>query len=224
MDLEDGLIPEVVVPVQLSGINHAQGYARNMILMLAATPEKYGISREAMPRAVSRIQTTDALVTNKYAGRVFINANGHEESTRAKHRPNRVQIEKKKVVVVDDSIVKGPTSEYTMQLLKDAGAREIHLRVGFGAIKNSCYMGVDFANPEKLLWNKVGSEKEMADYLGITSVRFLSPHQVLGAIQDKEFSDELPARVLYQQEGYCGACMTGHYPLNINMNDLMMKS
>ncbi|WP_116653671.1 amidophosphoribosyltransferase [Pelagibacterium sediminicola] len=144
---------DVVVPVPDGGTPAALGYAQ-----ASGIPFEYGIIR------------------NHYVGRTFIEPT---QSIRAlgvklKHSANRTAIAGKRVVLVDDSIVRGTTSLKIVQMIRDAGAREVHFRVASPMIYHSDYYGIDTPDPEKLLANQYATIDEMCRYIGADSLQFLS--------------------------------------------------
>ena len=144
---------DVVVPVPDGGTPAALGYAQ-----ASGIPFEYGIIR------------------NHYVGRTFIEPT---QSIRAlgvklKHSANRAVIEGKRVVLVDDSIVRGTTSLKIVQMIRDAGAREVHVRVASPMIYHSDYYGIDTPDPEKLLANQYATLDDMCRFIGADSLQFLS--------------------------------------------------
>ena len=103
----------------------------------------------------------------------------------------------KRVVMVDDSIVRGTTSGPLVQMMRDAGAAEVHVRVACPAITDPCYMGVDMATREELIAANMSVE-EIREHIGADSLAFLSIDAMM--------------RALEADDGYCNACFTGHYP------------
>ena len=150
---ESPIEADVVVPVPDGGTPAALGYAQQ-----SGIPFEYGIIR------------------NHYVGRTFIEPT---QSIRAlgvklKHSANRAVIEGKRVVLVDDSIVRGTTSLKIVQMIRDAGAREVHIRVASPMIYHSDYYGIDTPDPDKLLANQYASLEDMCRYIGADSLQFLS--------------------------------------------------
>lgn len=144
---------DVVVPVPDGGTPAALGYAQQ-----SGIPFEYGIIR------------------NHYVGRTFIEPT---QSIRAlgvklKHSANRAVIEGKRVVLVDDSIVRGTTSLKIVQMIRDAGASEVHIRVASPMIHHSDYYGIDTPDPDKLLANQYATIEDMCRYIGADSLQFLS--------------------------------------------------
>ncbi|WP_421950906.1 amidophosphoribosyltransferase [Pelagibacterium sp.] len=150
---ESPIEADVVVPVPDGGTPAALGYAQQ-----SGIPFEYGIIR------------------NHYVGRTFIEPT---QSIRAlgvklKHSANRAVIEGKRVVLVDDSIVRGTTSLKIVQMIRDAGAREVHIRVASPMIYHSDYYGIDTPDPDKLLANQYATLEDMCRYIGADSLAFLS--------------------------------------------------
>jgi amidophosphoribosyltransferase len=169
---------DVVIPVPDSGTPAAIGYAR-----AAALP--FG----------------DGLIKNRYVGRTFIQPNQElrEVGLRLKFNPLPHVLDGKRVIVVDDSIVRGTTTRKIVSLLREAGAREVHLRVSSPAIVSPCFYGVDMATPEQLI--AAGRDvDEVCALLGADSLAYLSLEGLQQAI-------ERPA------SGFCRACLTGEYPV-----------
>jgi amidophosphoribosyltransferase len=169
---------DVVIPVPDSGTPAAIGYAR-------ATGLPFG----------------DGLIKNRYVGRTFIQPNQElrEVGLRLKFNPLPHVLDGKRVIVVDDSIVRGTTTRKIVSLLREAGAREVHLRVSSPAIVSPCFYGVDMATPEQLI--AAGHDvDEVCALIGADSLAYLSLDGLQQAI-------ERPAA------GFCRACLTGDYPV-----------
>jgi amidophosphoribosyltransferase len=169
---------DVVIPVPDSGTPAAIGYARAAVLPFG-----------------------DGLIKNRYVGRTFIQPNQElrEVGLRLKFNPLPHVLDGKRVIVVDDSIVRGTTTRKIVSLLREAGAREVHLRVSSPAIVSPCFYGVDMATPEQLI--AAGRDvDEVCALLGADSLAYLSLEGLQQAI-------ERPA------SGFCRACLTGEYPV-----------
>ena len=167
---------DVVVGVPDSGLDAALGYSR-------ASGIPYGIG----------------LIKNKYIGRTFI-APGQEhrlDQVRLKLSAVEETVAGKRVVLVDDSIVRGTTSAHIAGLLREAGAAEIHLRVSAPPFLNPCYYGTDIDSRENLIACH-HSVEEITGILGVDSLGYL-PASALGQLCG----------------GYCNACFTGQYPTEI---------
>lgn len=176
--LEHPVQADVVIGVPDSGITAAIGYSRQ-----SGIP--YGIG----------------LIKNKYIGRTFIQPKQGERDTSVKIKLNAIKstVDGKRVVLIDDSIVRGTTSKRIVQLLRDAGAKEIHLRSSAPKFLYPCYFGTDIDSSENLLAYKYTTE-EMREMLGVDSLGFLSTNSVT------KLSD-------MGIEGFCDACFTGNYPI-----------
>ena len=167
---------DIVMGVPDSGIPAAEGYAK-----ASGIPFGYG------------------LVKNRYIGRTFIapDQNMRAASVRRKLNPLRENIEGQRLVVVDDSIVRGTTTRALVGMLRDAGAREVHLRISSPPFMWPCYYGIDTPTRDDLLAANHSIE-EMRDYIGCDSLEFISLENLRLAIQlDGEC---------------CDACLTGDYP------------
>ncbi len=143
------------------------------------------------------------LVRNHYVGRTFIQPNQEirDFGVRLKLNPVSSVIKGKKIVVVDDSLVRGTTAKKIVRLLRQAGASEIHLRIGSPPITHSCFYGVDTPSREKLLAAQKKIE-EIKQQLAVDSLAFLSVDGLKKALSSKQ--------------GYCLACFTGKYPEKIH--------
>ena len=174
---EDNIKADMVVPVPDSGWPGAIGYAN-----------------------ASKIPVSEALVKNRYVGRTFIKPTQEEREIGVKIKLNPLSriIEGKSIVLVDDSIVRGTTSKLLVKSLKEAGAKEIHLRITSPPVKYSCYYGIDTPNRSKLIASNMDIE-EMREYIGCDSLKFLDIEGMLGAV-DEPFN-------------FCKACFDGDYPV-----------
>jgi amidophosphoribosyltransferase len=143
------------------------------------------------------------LIRNHYVGRTFIQPHqaGRDSSVRVKFNPVREVLEGQRVVVVDDSIVRGTTSRKLVRLLRRAGAKEVHFRVGSPPVTHPCFYGIDTPSRREL----IGAQKSVAEiraFLEVDTLGYLSLEGLLAC--EKE-----PAR-------YCRACFTGSYPIAID--------
>ena len=172
---------DVVVPVPDSGVPSAMGYAAE-----AGIPFELGIIR------------------NHYVGRTFIEPTDQIRNlgVKLKHSANRAMIEGKRVILVDDSIVRGTTSKKIVEMIRQAGAREVHMRISSPPTTHSCYYGIDTPERSKLLAAK-HSVEEMAQIIGADSLAFISLDGLYRAL-GKEGRDP-------QKPSYCDACLTGDY-------------
>jgi amidophosphoribosyltransferase len=147
----------------------------------------------------SRISLELALIRNHYIGRTFIQPVQADSDfkVRVKYNVVREVIDGKRVVMVDDSLVRGTTSRGLVTMIREAGAREIHLRIASPPIRYPCFYGIDMPTKAELL----ASDRQVEDirqYLGVDSIGYLSLEGLIGAVQ--EFGP------------YCDACFTGNYP------------
>ncbi|MBA4782355.1 MAG: amidophosphoribosyltransferase [Rhizobiales bacterium] len=173
---------DVVVPVPDSGTPAAIGYAQE-----AGIPFDLGIIR------------------NHYVGRTFIEPSDsvRHMGVRLKHNANKQVLKGKRVILVDDSIVRGTTSVKIVQMVRDAGAAEVHMRVASPPTMSSCYYGVDTPEKGKLLASRM-SIAEMQTYINTDSLAFLSIDGLYRAVGVATRDALMPQ--------YCDACFTGDYP------------
>jgi amidophosphoribosyltransferase len=152
----------------------------------------------------SKIPYVESLMKNRYMGRTFImpTQKEREKAVRMKLNPIPAHLKNKSVVLVDDSIVRGTTSKKIIGIVRDAGAREIHMRIGSPAIKAPCYLGTDFPTREELIANN-RNEDEVRKSITATSLHHIS----LGA---------LVAAIGFVNDNLCTGCLTGCYPLAID--------
>jgi amidophosphoribosyltransferase len=149
----------------------------------------------------SGIPRDDGLIKNRYVGRTFIQP-GQElrkHGLRMKFNPLREVVEGKRLVVVDDSIVRGNTTRQIVQMLRDAGATEIHMRISAPPIRHPCHYGIDMSTRQEMVAHE-RTEAEIAEELGCDSLRYLSLGGVYEAIRST-------------RETHCDACFSGEYPL-----------
>jgi amidophosphoribosyltransferase len=181
---ESPIEADVVTGVPDSSISSAIGYA-----------EASGIPYEM------------GLIKNRYVGRTFIQPSQslREQGVKMKLSPVRGVVEGKRVVMVDDSIVRGTTSRRIVSMLKEAGAREVHVCISSPPIKNPCFYGIDTSTHEELIASS-NSVEEMRQIIGADSLTFLSTDGVLKAIGRDDSSPNC---------GQCLACFTGKYPTEI---------
>ena len=143
------------------------------------------------------------LIRNHYVGRTFIQPDQGERdaSVRIKFNPVREVLDGQRVVVVDDSIVRGTTSRKLVRILRRAGAREVHFRVGSPPVTHPCFYGIDTPSRRELI-GAVKSVEEIRDYLGVDTLGYLS-HEGLLACEARP-------------EHFCSACFTGRYPVAVD--------
>ena len=180
---------DIVTGVPDSSISAAIGYA-----------EEAGIPYEM------------GLIKNRYVGRTFIQPTQalREQGVKMKLSPVRGVVEGKRVIMVDDSIVRGTTSRRIVRMLKDAGAKEVHVVISSPPIKNPCFYGIDTSRKEELIANSKSVE-EIRELIEADSLTFLSTEGMVKAVA-RPFEGETG--------GCCLACFTGNYPTEIYDYDL----
>lgn len=179
--LEHPVQADVVIGVPDSGIDAAIGYSKQ-----SGIPYELGF------------------VKNKYIGRTFISPGqeSREDQVRIKLNPITEVVRGKRIVMIDDSIVRGTTSARIVRLLRDAGAKEIHMRVSAPPFLNPCYYGTDIDSRENLIACKY-SPDEIAERIGVDSLGYLSVENVKQIAKGAHGS------------GYCTACFDGRYPTEV---------
>ncbi|MEE2996362.1 MAG: amidophosphoribosyltransferase [Pseudomonadota bacterium] len=180
---ESGVTSDVVIPVPDSGVPAALGYAEQ-----AGIPYELGIIR------------------NHYVGRTFIEPTDRIRhlGVKLKHNANRDVIEGRRVILVDDSIVRGTTSVKIVEMIRAAGATEVHMRIASPPTTHSCFYGVDTPSQDELLAAKHDVE-EMGRIIGVDSLAFLSMDGLYRAMGLNGRNSEAPQ--------YCDACFSGEYPI-----------
>ena len=175
----------------------------------SGTPAAIGFSHE------SGIPYAMGIIRNQYVGRTFIEPTEHIRNmgVRLKLNVNRALIAGKRVVLVDDSVVRGTTSRKIKEMVLDAGAAEVHFRIASPPTSWPCFYGVDTPEREKLLASTM-SEAQMRDYLGVTSLRFISLDGLYRAVG--EAAGRNP-----DAPQYCDACFSGEYP--VEPSDMIEK-
>lgn len=174
---------DVIVPVPDSGVPSAIGYS-----------EESGIPFEL------------GIIRNHYVGRTFIEPSDHVRhlGVKLKHNANMPTLKNKRVILIDDSIVRGTTSKKIVAMVRAAGASEVHLCIASPPTNNSCYYGVDTPEPEKLLAANM-SVDEMTTLIGADSLTFISMDGLYRAMGESGRHKQAPQ--------YCDACFTGDYPV-----------
>jgi len=169
---------DIVVPVPDSGTPHAIGYAQE-----------------------SRIPYSEGLIKSRYIGRTFIQPSNElrKVGVAMKFNPLPENLRDQRVVLIDDSIVRGNTSGPLVQMLREAGAKEVHVRVACPPIKFPCFMGVDMASQSELIAANM-SVDEICKYIGADSLAYISVGGLMKALK--------------AEDGYCNACFTGDYPFS----------
>ncbi|OAH53269.1 MULTISPECIES: amidophosphoribosyltransferase [Bacillaceae] len=147
------------------------------------------------------------LIKNRYVGRTFIQPSQslREQGVKMKLSPVRGVVEGKRVIMVDDSIVRGTTSRRIVTMLKDAGAKEVHVCISSPPIKHPCFYGIDTSKSEELIAAHYSTE-ELRELIGADSLTYLSPEGTIEAIGHEQTNGQC---------GQCMACFTGIYPTEI---------
>jgi len=176
--IEAGVDADVVIPVPDSSIPAAIGYSRQ-----------------------SGIAFNDGLIKNRYIGRTFIEPSQSLRERRVAMKFNALaeNLAGKRVIVIDDSLVRGTTAGPLVKLIKDAGATEVHLRITSPPVMHPCFMGVDMGTYDELIAARLSID-ELCRHVGCDSLEFLSVEGMLAAIGS--------------QNGYCTACFTGEYAID----------
>ncbi|HEU4968801.1 amidophosphoribosyltransferase [Sphingomonas sp.] len=180
---------DLVIPVPDSGVPAAIGYAQQ-----SGIPFELGIIR------------------SHYVGRTFIQPGDQVRhlGVKLKHNANRALIGGKRVVLIDDSIVRGTTSLKIVQMMRDAGAAEVHMRIASPPTRHSCFYGVDTPERTKLLAAKL-DVPGMSDYIHADSLAFVSIEGLYKALGHDRRADVRPQ--------HCDACFTGDYPTTLTDQD-----
>ncbi|GAA2054517.1 amidophosphoribosyltransferase [Williamsia deligens] len=185
---------DLVIPVPESGTPAATGYAQE-----------------------SGIPYGQGLMKNAYVGRTFIQPSQtiRQLGIRLKLNPLREVIRGKRLVVVDDSIVRGNTQRALIRMLREAGAAEIHVRIASSPVRWPCFYGIDFASPAELIANGMESEQGMVEgvrqAIGADSLGYISIDEMIAATDQP--SDQL-----------CSACFDGKYPIDLPTETSMGKA
>ncbi|NQW01342.1 MAG: amidophosphoribosyltransferase [Rhodospirillales bacterium] len=173
---------DLVVPIPDSGVPAAIGYAEE-----AKLPFELGIIR------------------NHYVGRTFIEPSDQIRhlGVRLKHNANAAYLKGKRVILVDDSIVRGTTSVKIVEMVRNAGASEVHMRISSPPTSYSCFYGIDTPERDQLMAANMNLE-EMRKHIGVDSLAFISMDGLYRAVGEAKRNDD---------PQYCDACFTGEYPI-----------
>jgi len=175
-------VGDVVIPVPDSSIPAAIGFSH-----------------------VSGIPYNDGFIKNRYVGRTFIEPTDslRKRGVALKFNVIHENVLDKRVVMIDDSIVRGNTMGPLIKLLKNAGAQEVHVAITCPPIAHPCFMGVDMGRHEDLIAHR-RTVDEICDHVGADSLYYLSVEGMMRAVQ--------------RTDGFCQACFTGHYPISVDMS------
>ncbi|MFH1665147.1 MAG: amidophosphoribosyltransferase [Candidatus Omnitrophota bacterium] len=145
------------------------------------------------------------IVRNHYVGRTFIQPTHEMRShgVKIKLNPIREVLKGKRVVVVEDSIVRGTTTEGRIKAIRAAGAKEIHMRISCPPIKYPCFYGIDFPSRKELIANRLSSIEKIAEFIGVDSLRYLSREGMIEAVAGAG------------EDKFCAACYDGVYPTKV---------
>jgi len=170
---------DIVIPVPDSGNVAAVGYSQ-----------------------ASGVPYAEGLIKNRYVGRTFISPTHElrEKGIQLKLNPLKDILAGKRVIVIDDSIVRGNTSRNLVKMLRDAGVKEIHMRISSAKVKHPCFYGIDMSSPDQLIANQKTDTEAIRDFLGVDTLVYLSPEDMVG---------------LAGNENSCAACFTGKYPAGV---------
>lgn len=176
---------DLVIPVPDSGVPAAIGYAQQ-----SGIPFELGIIR------------------SHYVGRTFIQPSdgARHADVKRKHNANRALVEGKKIILIDDSIVRGTTSLKIVQMMRDAGAAEVHMRIASPPTEHSCFYGVDTPERSKLLAARMDVEA-MAEFIQADSLAFVSIDGLYRAVGESQRNQARPQ--------FCDACFSGDYPTSL---------
>jgi amidophosphoribosyltransferase len=179
---ESGIEADMVIPVPDSGVTAALGYSN-----AAGIPLELG------------------LIRNHYVGRTFIEPKQaiRDFGVKLKLNPNTSIIAGKRVVIVDDSIVRGTTSKKLIAMFRTAGAAEVHLRISAPPTTNPCYYGIDTPDKQELIASRM-TISEIRDYLGVDTLAYLSIEGLYRAVRGND-----------DKSSFCDACFSGDYPVTI---------
>ena len=175
---------DVVIPVPDSSIPAAIGFSR-----------------------VSGIPYNDGFIKNRYVGRTFIEPTDslRKRGVALKFNVINDNVRDKRMVVIDDSIVRGNTTGPLIKLLRNAGAKEVHMAITCPPIAHPCFMGVDMGRHEDLIAHK-RTVDEIREYVGADSLYYLSVDGMMRALQ--------------RRDGFCQACFTGQYPIRVDFSNV----
>ena len=181
---ENGLVADVVIPVPDSSIPAAIGFSR-----------------------VSGIPYNDGFIKNRYVGRTFIEPTDslRKRGVALKFNVINENVRDKRVIMIDDSIVRGNTMGPMVKMMRNAGAKEVHVCITCPPIEHSCFMGVDMGKQEDLIAHK-RTVDEIREHVGADSLYYLSVDGMMKAVQRKD--------------GFCQACFIGQYPIPVDLSNV----
>ena len=182
---ESHIDADLIIPVPDSGVPAALGYA-----------EKSGVPFEL------------GIIRNHYVGRTFIQPTqkGRADSVKLKHNANPAAVKGKRIVLVDDSIVRGTTSRKIVTMMRNAGAAEVHMRIASPPTTHPCFYGVDTPSQDQLIAARMNVD-EIATEIGVNSLAFITVDGMYKAISEMARNEGQPQ--------FCDACFTGDYPIRL---------
>lgn len=182
---ESAVDADIVIPVPDSGVPAALGYAE-----ASGLPFELGIVR------------------NHYVGRTFIQPTqqGRTDSVKLKHNANPAAVAGKRIILVDDSIVRGTTSRKIVTMMRAAGAAEVHMLIASPPTMSPCFYGVDTPDKDQLIAAKM-SVDDIATEIGVDSLAFISVDGLYRALGEAQRDNDVPQ--------FCDACFTGEYPIDL---------
>jgi len=170
-----------------------------------------GVPDSAIPAAIgyanqSNIPYTEGLIRNRYVGRTFISPSKklRELGVKTKFNVLKEVVNGKRIILIDDSIVRGTTTSRVIEMIKNAGAKEVHMRVSSPPITSPCFFGVDMATTSELIANKFSIEK-IRMMIGADTLGFLSVNKLKSSVKASD-------------NNYCKACFTGEYPIPVQLD------
>ncbi len=171
-----------------------------------------GVPDSATPAAIgyaiaSGIPYTEGLIKNRYIGRTFIEPSDplRKSGVHLKYNPLESNLAGKRVVLVDDSIVRGTTAGPLVSLLREGGAAEVHVRVSSPPVRHPCFMGIDMADSEELI-GFVKNTEEIRRHIGADTLAYLSQDGMMNAVREGSVNGA----------GHCNACFSGDYPIQLD--------
>ncbi|MCX8164867.1 MAG: amidophosphoribosyltransferase [Aquificaceae bacterium] len=184
---EDHVSADLVVPVPDSGVVPSIGYAQ-----------------------IKNLPLELGLIRNHYVGRSFIEPTQELRDIKVlmKLNPNRAVLEGKRVVVIDDSLVRGTTSKKIVSMLRRAGAKEVHMRIPSPPVIGPCFYGIDTPTRDELIANRMAIE-DIRKFIGSDSLRYLSLESLRSVVENPQ--------------DFCDACFSNHYPLEVEGTALRMR-
>lgn len=182
---ENPIDADIVVPVPDSGVPSAMGYAEE-----------------------SNIRFEFGIIRNHYVGRTFIEPTDQVRhlGVKLKHNANKAVLKDKKVILIDDSIVRGTTSKKIVSMVRAAGAKEVHMRISSPPTTHSCFYGVDTPDRNKLIAASHSTD-EIAKLIDVDSLSFISLDGLYKAIGENKRNNSQPQ--------FCDACFSGEYPIEL---------